>query len=108
MKKLLFALAAVPLLAAGCNSSTSGSVSVQPTAPPAVTQPTQTPPPSDNTQTPPPVQSNVQVNSAADALDALDKGAADEQAKASAGDDTDLTASDSAAVNGLYGATNGY
>jgi hypothetical protein len=101
-KKLFFAAAAVALLAAGCNGSQTASIDTQ-TQMESQTGGMQS---MGSTQTQ--AQSNVQVNGVDDAVNILLTNSTNEQSKTTAGDDSDLSSSDSAELNGFMEASNGY
>lgn len=111
MKKLLFALAAVPLLAAGCAGS--GSVATAPTAAPSSqtqqSMPEEMKMPNGTTMPESEMASStVKVQNPDQAVQALIQASAAEQTKATSGDDTDLTASDTSDLNSYTNVTNGY
>lgn len=91
MKKILFVLAAIGLLAAGCNSSSKSGTSYQ------------NPPQTQN----PGSQAQVNVNNPDDAVNLFVSHSSAEQSAVAGSDDSDLTTSDSANLNSLTEVPNG-
>lgn len=96
MRKLLFVLGAIGLLAASCSGSQSASVKTADKA--------------ETAQTTPAVQTraNVQVSNADDAVNLLEKNSSNEQASATESDDNDVTSSDSDDLSSMTEVSNDY
>ena len=102
MRKILFLSAAVMLLAAGCKGNSSTSINYG--TPSENGQQNQ----NAQTQAKTQAQSNVTVNNSDDAVNLIESASANEQAKIQAGDDSDLSSSDSTDLNSFTEVSNGY
>jgi len=103
MKKFLVAAGLIALVAAGCNSS-------KPAAQNPANQPAAEAPANQAANPPTPVvqtQSNVKVQNVDEALNELNLQVQNEQSVAAGTDDSDLTASDTAELNGFTEVPNG-
>ena len=98
MKKILFVLGAVGLLAAGCSGSQTTSLNEQ----------NGTGDQESSVQTTSQTQASVQIKGADDAVNLVEQASANEQSQVSAGNDSDLTSSDSADLTSLTEVQNEY
>jgi hypothetical protein len=113
--KILFASAAVVLLAAGCSSSQTSdagtAAQMADSGSPAAMQSTPTPtamPTEAMVSSATQAQVNAEVSSPNDAVSLLLKDSSNEQTSVGTSDDSDLTSSDSANLNSFTGVSNGY
>src|SRR5689334_15709358 len=104
MKKILFSIGAIVLLAAGCAGSQTASVDTNADSGQTAVTPQAQEQTSANAQ----LKADVKVNNADEAVNLIESNSTKEQSQVSASDDSDLSSSDSAELDSFTGVSNGY